>query len=199
MAKEPECFSRPELFEAGLGEVVVARYKSNDRVEAGVFLVDLFCLGVLNGYFYQGNEREFREKILKLLEEEEAASRYLVKDGAWGRKLVEGAVAYAHSLGFFPHRDYKAACRVFGGIKAENCAETFVFGQDGKPLYVCSPYEKVPKFLSIIRQLERRCGSDGFKVIGSPSGLSWTEPETQESGEEEAAPGAEPEEGDPGR
>ena len=36
-----------DLFTAGVGWVIVARFKSGGRrVEAGIFLVDVFCLGV---------------------------------------------------------------------------------------------------------------------------------------------------------
>jgi hypothetical protein len=36
-----------DLFEHGIGWVIVARFKSaGERVEAGIFLVDVCCLGV---------------------------------------------------------------------------------------------------------------------------------------------------------
>ena len=55
MAAKPDRPSRPptfealwpkDLFEKGIGWVIVARFKSaGQRVETGVFLVDVFCLG----------------------------------------------------------------------------------------------------------------------------------------------------------
>lgn len=38
-----------DLFEKGIGWVIVARFKSaGQRVEAGIFLIDVFCLGVMS-------------------------------------------------------------------------------------------------------------------------------------------------------
>jgi hypothetical protein len=56
MNRPPQTFSPPNLFQLGIGTVVIVRYKSGGRVEAGVFLLDVFCLGVKNAFFNQLHE-----------------------------------------------------------------------------------------------------------------------------------------------
>jgi len=156
LMRETRAYVDPVLFDRGMGEVVVTRRKNRRQWELGVFLVDVFCLGVKNALFDvcdEGNERLdrfFPEGVPEPL------------PGAYGRKLVEGAIAYAASLGFAPHRDCAKASRVFGGITAADCPETFVFGKEGKPLYINGPYDDAEK---IIRLLAARLGEENFSYI----------------------------------
>lgn len=75
---------------------------------------------------------------------------------------MEQAADYARTLGFAPHRDYKLAARVFGGVRAEQCAQQFTFGHEGKPFYRRGPRETEKQGIRIVEQLERRCGSGNY-------------------------------------
>jgi hypothetical protein len=162
MAREPETYCDDTIFKTGIGQVVVCRYKSGGRVETGSFLVDVYCLGVKDAFFRVFEEGEFREDCL---------ARYFPdglpapKPASWGRKLVEEAVRYAASLGFAPHSDYKKGARVFGGVDASECAEEFVFGNEGKPFYVQGPYDGEAKADRILATLRAKLGDDGFHYI----------------------------------
>lgn len=158
MAREPESYFLDEIFEVGIGEVAVCRYKSGGRVEAGIFLVDVFCLGVKDAaYLVFESEESFRNEFLNpQLPGAEA------RPGAWGRKLVEEAVKYAGSLGFSPHSDYKKGARVFGGINASDCEAEFVFGRNGRPFFLQGPYESSTQIDRIHAVLTARLGEDGY-------------------------------------
>jgi hypothetical protein len=162
MAREPETYCDDGIFKTGIGQVVVCRYKSGGRVETGSFLVDVYCLGVKDAFFRTFDEGEFREDCL---------ARYFPgglpapKPASWGRKLVEEAARYAASLGFAPHPDYKKGARVFGGVDASECEEEFVFGNEGKPLYVQGPYDGSAKADRILATLRAKLGDDGFHYI----------------------------------
>jgi hypothetical protein len=127
--RAPLAYYSNNLFEMGIGHVVIARFKASGAAEIGVFLVDVSCLGVKNAFFLKADSGEFKDQLDQLF------SRYAAIEisAACGRKLVESSVAYAANLGFPPHRDYKKACRVLGGIDAGECETDFVFGQDGLP------------------------------------------------------------------
>jgi hypothetical protein len=160
----PKTFCAHNLFELGKGHVVIARYKSGGRVEAGVFLMDTYCLGVKDAFFRQFSADEF----VKFLED--IFSGYsdippLERSGAWGRKLVEDAVEYANRLGLAPHPDYKKGAKVMGGINPKDCSERFVFGNDGKPLYIAGPYDSEAKRSAIMRTLTKKLGPNGFHYI----------------------------------
>lgn len=162
MQKAPVTYSSANLFSVGIGHVVVARFKSGGRVDLGVFLVDTYCLGVKDAFFRQGDETILAE----LLDRSFGSQGFTIEEhsGAWGRKLVEGAVAYARNLGIAPHRDYKKACRVLGGIDPKTCPDSFVFGHNGKPLFVAGPYDSAARCRVITSVLTRTCGDEGFQL-----------------------------------
>jgi hypothetical protein len=152
-----------KLFDSGCGYLVVSRFKADGRVEAGFFLLDVFCLGVKDAGFYRFNSvADYQESLLDRVFRDEDPVRMTP---AAARKLAEGAVSYARGLGFSPGVDYKKASRVFGGITTTDCNEEFVFGKDGKPLYIQGPSDPPARVERILRALELRCGEGGYHYI----------------------------------
>lgn len=148
------------LFTDGIGWVVIARFKSRgERVEVGVFLVDVFCLGVKLAVYESTVAADYRHRV-----REHYRSEFPMVDTspACARKLVERAVEYARGLGFAPHSDYRAAARVFGGLVAGDCPDEFTFGHQGKPFYRRGPWETEAQALEIVRHLHRRCGAGNY-------------------------------------
>ena len=161
MKKPPQSFCDSGIFESGIGQVVIARFKSGGRVELGVFLVDVFCLGVKNAFYTTCDEAELDDLLRKLFSVRAVEEH----PAAWGRKLVEGAMEYARRLGFAPHRHYKPAARVMGGINPKDCQETFVFGQNGKPFFVAGSNDNQARCSLIIKVLTKKCGLGGFHYL----------------------------------
>ena len=172
MAANPDRPTRPpthealwpkDLFEKGIGWVIVSRFKSaGQRVEAGVFLVDVFCLGVKWAAYECCDRQDYLGRIRGHYDSEFP----MVAVEPWcARKLVEQAAAYAHGLGFVPHLDYKKAARVFGGLQAEQCAQHFTFGREGKPFYCRGPKETEEQARRIVWQLEQRCGPGKYDYL----------------------------------
>jgi len=161
MNQPPKTFCQSNIFEGGMGAVVIVRYKSGGRVEAGVFLLDTYCLGVKNAFFHQCDEAELPDLVQRMCGGGFGGPP-TEHSGAWGRKLVEGAMEYARRLGFAPHRHYKQAARVLGGINPKDCAETFVFGRDGKPYFIAGPDDGEARCNLILRILTKKLGPQGF-------------------------------------
>jgi len=140
--------------------VIIARFKAQgQRVQAGVFLVDVFCLGAKLAVYEDCDREDYRRRI-----RDHYQSRFpmVSVEPCCARKLVEQAVQYAQSLGLAPHPDYKKAARVFGGVQAAQCAPQFAFGYRGKPFYRRGPRETEARALAIVRHLERRCGPGNY-------------------------------------
>lgn len=165
LAPVHECLRATELEKDGIGYVVIARRLPEGLVSASVFLVDVFCLGVKNAFLQVFSDHEYAE--IKTQFSGKMALRTCTAPHA--RKLLEGAVAYARQLGFEPCGDYYKAAVIFGDIDPTECADTFVFGKDGKPCYVRGPSEDPIRANRTVEQLRRRCGPDGFTfIIGGP-------------------------------
>ncbi len=154
-----DVFISPTIFEQGIGSVVISRDLPAGAIGVGVFLLDVYCLGVKNAFFsirpgiFQ--YEDFIEMIRYNQDLEPA-------EPARGRKLVEDAVEYARGLGFEPQRDYREAAMVLGDIDPSLCREEFTFGQDGKPVYISGPRDSQAMIGRVLATLRQRCGEDGF-------------------------------------
>jgi hypothetical protein len=162
MTRPTEAYVSSNLFEAGIGHVVVARFRGNGDVEIGAFLIDTYCLGVKDSFYTRVGSAEYDSSVLEKII---LAANRKPLDPPSARKLVEDAAAYAQNLGLAPHPDYRQGCRVFGGIKTSDSNATFVFGKDGKPFYVQGPHDSFATCQRIMNQLRARCGKDGFKFL----------------------------------
>ena len=163
MKRPTEAWMTNGLFERGIGYVVIARFKGNGDAEAGVFMVDTWCLGIKNAFLSHLSGEEYESRLLARLYPQPGEGQAL--SPACARKLVESAIAYARRLGFQPHADCRQAQRVCGGINADECLQPFTFGKDGKPLYIQGPNDS-PDFAALVMaQLRRSCGPEGYHYI----------------------------------
>lgn len=161
MKRATEAWRESKLFEVGMGNVVIARFKGNGDAELGVFLLDLYCLGVKNGFFRPAPAEEYEQFLARLFRHETPVAL----SPACARKLVEGGVAYAQKLGLPPHEDYRKAARVFGGINAAECQEEFVYGHQGKPLYVQGPNDSPAFARRVLTSLKAHCGEGNYHYM----------------------------------
>jgi hypothetical protein len=156
-----EAWRSENLFVEGMGYVVVARFKGSGAAELGVFLLDTCCLGVKNAFYTVVWSEEYEGTLDRIFAEQPSVK--VSPESA--RKLVEDSVAYAQGFGLNRHPDYKQAARVFGGIDAQACQESFAFGREGKPLYVQGPNDS-PAFVEhVLSQLRCHCGPDGYHFL----------------------------------
>jgi hypothetical protein len=136
------CMIPENLWEKGIGQLIIARRMPDGRVALGNLLVDTFCLGVKNALCKLLAPAQFHEHVdgvkRNLGDYRDVAPEYFAK-------LVYDAVAYARALGFEPHPDYRAASLLLAGIDASRCSESFQFGKDGKPFYVRGPHESIAR------------------------------------------------------
>lgn len=176
-----ECLMPEEMFEAGMGTVIVSRSMPDSRIGASFFLLDVFCLGIKNAYF-MAMSREAYDYRLGTVEQNETLTPI---HPTCARKLVEGAEAYARDLGFSPHPDYQLAKRIFGDIDAVACPTSFTFGKDGKPFFITGPNDTPARIEKIIVTLTKRCGPDGFHyMVGMGGELDFDDEEFEVDDEE---------------
>jgi len=152
-----------DIFKDGIGWVIVAHFKAEGRrVQAGIFLVDVFCLGVKNAFYEDCDVHDYRERIRGHYESEFSM---VPAEPCCARKLVEQAVQYALALGLEPHSDYRKASGAFRGLETAQCAQQFTFGSKGKPFYRNGPRETEAQAQRILSHLERRCGPGNYDFL----------------------------------
>lgn len=159
-----QCFVPEDLFESGRGQTMISRKLPNGNIATGMFLLDVFCLGIKDAFGKILSQQEYVEVIEQM---EQSQSLRLVEP-SYFRKLVEGTEAYAKSIGFKASLGYAKTRKIFGNISIKECQEEFVFGKDGKPLYVNGPYDGQTKIQQILDTLTKTLGSDGFAFTFVP-------------------------------
>jgi hypothetical protein len=162
-AKAPiyESLVPANLFEQGIGNLVFSRSLPDGRIALSVFLMDVFCLGVKNAFFAIVARSEYAKRRSNW----SSAENLRPMDPACFRNLVEGGVAYAHELGFNPHRDYALARQIFGDVQGAACPTNFEYGHAGKPFYISGPHETATQVRAIVDQLQRRLGPEEFDFL----------------------------------
>jgi len=162
-----ECLIPQDLFESGIGHIVVSRKLQNENILIAMFLLDIFCLGVKDSFIKEISLAEYNN-IVNTLEEDQTFNSVLP---SYACKLIENLVDYAKNLGFKPHPDYKKTQQIFEGIDINECKELFTFGKDGKPFYINGPYDDANKIRKILNKLTLKLGASGFNFTFVPSDM----------------------------
>ena len=159
-AREPiqHCFLTEELFEIGIGTLVLARGASPHRLALSSFLIDVFCLGIKDVMF-EAVDSEF---FAIYMDATDAGSPMVSVDPSDCRKLLRDLAAWSQSIGFAPHPDFAAVEPIFGDVRAGASKAAFQFGRDGKPVYIPGPNDTAPLIRRRIAQLQKCLGDDGF-------------------------------------
>jgi hypothetical protein len=166
-----------DLWEQGIGWVLLSRALPNGSIAVAVFLVDRYCLGVKNAMGAVVSRLEYDNRFVQQFRSQSTSQTVTP---AKARKIVESAVEYARKLGFAPHADYQKAKLLFGTIDASECTEEIELGKDGKPLFINGPNESRARCAEIVATLARNCGEGNFHyLIGGPGGGPLAEEELE--------------------
>lgn len=146
-----ECWMSTTIFENGMGHVVISRRLVNGDIAFGVFLLDVYCLGVKDCFLSIKSESEYDD--FRRLNQD----KYIIQTihQTCARKIIEGAVDYANNLGFKPHADFKRDKLILGDIDHTLCPTSFEYGKDGKPFYISGPNDSLERQQQIIKQLQK--------------------------------------------
>jgi hypothetical protein len=166
-----------DVWDEGIGNVLISRQLRSGEVAFVVFLIDMYCLGVKDVIMEIAPRSRYERNLYDKLAEKTTLIRLKPE---CARKLVEGAVEYALALGLPPHPDYRTARLIFGDVSAEACSERYVYGQDGKPFFVAGPYDGPAKCRQILRTLENHCGPEGYHFLMPAGGGPVDELESDE-------------------
>jgi len=162
------CYIGDGIFgDTGMGVIFLTRALSDGRIAMMYLLIDAHCLGVKDA----GAQLTTSAGFDRMFERSQTSSSFSAADPARARKLTEDAIAYAQSIGFPPHPDYRKVAPLWGDIDASACSETFTFGLDGQPSYFAGPNDDAARQNLIFRRLCETVGEGNFHfTIGGPAG-----------------------------
>jgi len=133
-----ECFVGKNWQSEGIGNVIVVRKAFDGSFVAGIFLVDVWFLGVKDAFIKKNlNDGDLRCLCNQIASASDGITKISYEDA---RSIVLGGLEYAAKFGIQPHRDWSNSNNIIEPNKPfEN---KFTFGRDGKPFYMAGPYDK---------------------------------------------------------
>ena len=154
-----ECLINPSWREDGLATVLLSRQQPDGGIVFGVYLVDIFCLGLKN---------TFCNANYSLAQYAEVKPGTFVAEPpkdcplSLAHQVIYGAIDYAAQFGFRPQKDFSLSKYVLEERDALPESHNVEFGKDGKPFYVAGPHDNI----SVIRsKLERVVGPGNYEFL----------------------------------
>ncbi len=153
------CYINEIWEEEGLASIIITRVQPSGKLIVGVYLVDIFCLGLKQTAFRFGMEEEdfldFKEEIYRPHEQGEIEAYPMLL-----QNIIYGAIEYADELGFkVKDKDFNLT-RYILDPRSELFEMEVEFGKDGKPFYIVGPFDDpevvIPKLVNLL-------GEDGFE------------------------------------
>lgn len=157
-----ECLISPDWQSgaSGLVQIVVAREQPTEEITFGVYLVDMYCLGLKNTYCNAGFSRSRYQQEVKERVFHGVTPRTCQPELA--HQMIYGAIAYAAQFGFKPQKDFELSQYLLAPRGELEEPFTLTFGKDGKPFYVSGPYDNVP---AILTRLEKTAGPGNYDYL----------------------------------
>ena len=162
-----ECWISSDWKNAGICSIVVARQHATGNLTFGIYLVDIFCLGLKNSNpVFNKPEYEYEDLLDKIFSTHMYGKTQI--DYVLAHNIIYGAVAYAEDLGFKPEKDW-----IFSQMILEEDTEDIElieveFGKNGKPYFMNGPYDNVQK---VVNTLKKSVGEGNFEmtyILGDP-------------------------------
>jgi len=160
-----ECLVGDSIDKVGMGSVLLARETPYAEVAVSAFVVDVYCLGVKEAFFTVMRKADYLGKLKPMLTKTHAEAGVRPLEPCCARKLLQGAVAYAESLGFEPAEDYWRAEKLFGDADPTACETEYTYGHEGRPCYVQGPNDDLKTVRYVIERLTERLGEGNFDYV----------------------------------
>ena len=154
-----ECLANGDWQGKGLAHILLSRKQPNNELIIGVFLVDIYCLGIKNTFCNGNISLEEYEKLKFRMSQE---SSFITCDPGLANRIIYGAVEYARKLGFEPQKDFKLSSFILDEPSDADLLFDVEFGKDGKPLYIAGPNDNVKH---VMKQLSKNVGEGNFHYL----------------------------------
>ncbi len=152
------CYVNSDWQTAGLAVIMITREQPSGKFIIGLYLVDVFCLGLKSTFFRFGMDADELEDF----KEEIYDQRGQVAEDTYPiflQNIIYGAIEYAEDLGLeVRDKDFNITEYILDAADDIEFIE-IEFGKDGKPYYFSGPNDDVDW---VISRLNDSVGPDGY-------------------------------------
>lgn len=154
-----KCYVSSDIREAGEGMVIVQRLHKGVKITFGAFLVDIFCLGVVDAFAQvRVDEEDFSYNFGSKIESGELVEIPYAEAHNW----VYGAIEFAAEAGVNAPKQFDLAGCVLEEDDERVPLIDLPFGKEGKHFLVADSQEMVDRLLPY---LEEHLGEDVKFVV----------------------------------
>ena len=155
-----ECLINTSWKEGGLASILLSRQQPDGNIVFGVYLVDVFCLGLKNTYCNANfTLSRYEQDVKASISRNEPLIDYPVP---LTHHIIYGVIDYAFKLGFKPQKDFKLTRYILEKRTEIGESIPIEFGKDGKPFFIAGPDDNINL---IVRKLERAVGEGNFHFL----------------------------------
>lgn len=165
-----ECLINPDWEVHGMASIIVSRKHTNGNLTAGLYLVDLKCLGVKDAqYFFNIYPFEYNN----LLERRGETQQLEKVDYTLAHNIIYAGMEFAEDYGFKPHKDFSVAKFILEEDTEDIELIEITCGENGVPFFVRGPLESDMDTARIIAQLEKTAGRGNYGFVDQLSDEEW--------------------------
>lgn len=154
-----KCYINSNWQKEGLAEILVTRNRADGNFVFGVYLVDIYCLGVKDAFC---NNNVTQEKIDEVIERVYNGNEITEIPYVEAHNIIYGAIEFAEEADIPPIKDFNLAKYVLEEDTDDIPLIEYEYGKDGKYFLVCGPNDRDRLF---IEPLRRKLG-DNFDYTG---------------------------------
>jgi len=146
--------------DSGLAQVIVARQQPNGKICCGVYLVDIYCLGLKNTFVRINLSLErYQEDVYDRISNTQPLEECPIE---LAHQMVYEGIDYAAQFGFKPQYDWKDSQYMLRPRGELEEPYKLTFGKDGKPFFVAGPHDNAKQ---IMKQLDETAGPGNYHYI----------------------------------
>lgn len=134
--------------QTGIYVAIVTRVHSSGKLTVGVYLIDMYCLGVKDSFYYRAMDPdEFEERFLS-----GQVSDFEETEYAEAHNLIYGALEYAEEAGIGSAREFKVSEYILEPDDEKIPLMDFEFGHNGMRELVIGPDYKEMKYIPMLEK-----------------------------------------------
>lgn len=159
-----ECWVNVGWDKSQIASLIVSRQHTSGNITAGIYLVDLACLGVKDTFWYFNiPPSEYRKYLDRFINMDEGIEKI---DYVLAHNIVYAGIEFAGEYEFKPHRDFTSVTRYILDEDREDIQVIEIeCGIEGLPAYMQGALHSDAKARQVVAQLERVAGHGNYYLI----------------------------------